>query len=153
MQLSPHFHLAEFTSSQTAERRGIVNRPSPAIVENLKLTAAGMEQIRRVLGLPISISSGYRSPLLNEAVGGSPTSDHMEGLAADFICPAFGSPLKICHAIVNAGIVFDQLIEEGTWVHVSFPPRGERGELIRLPRMQVLTKAKGGGYSKGLRHL
>lgn len=143
MRLSPHFHLDEFTTSQTAARHGISNAPTAAVIERLKTTAAGLEKVRASLGKPILVSSGYRSPEVNRRVGGSPTSAHLKGWAADFISPGFGSPLAICHAIVEAKVPFDQLIEEGTWVHISFDPR-MRGE--------VLTK-KGKGYRAGLRPL
>jgi len=144
MMLSPHFHLDEFITSPTAERRGIDNTPSPAILERLKLTAEHLEKVRAVLKKPILISSGYRSPALNAAVGGSRTSDHMDGYAADFICPGFGPPLAVCKAIVAAGIKFDQLIEEnGRWVHIGFSPR---------MRQSVLTwNGPGKGYVRGLR--
>lgn len=141
MQLSPHFHLDEFTVSQTAARRGIDNTPSAAVIAALKTTASHLEGVRQLLGRPILISSGYRSKALNKAVGGSPSSAHLSGHAADFISPGFGSPLAICRAIAAARLPFDQLIEEGTWVHISFDPR---------MRGQVLTK-DGRGYQVGLR--
>lgn len=144
-QLSENFSLEEFTVSQTAARRGLRNTPGPAALARLKNTAAGMEKVRDILGgVPVHINSGYRAPAVNAAVGGSKTSDHMRGDAADFIAPKFGTPLAICHAIVRAGLRFDQLIEEGTWVHISFGPR---------MRGQVLTKKRGGGYRPGLRPL
>ena len=142
MKLSPNFHLDEFVTSQTAARRGIDNRPTPEVIKRLRNTAKGLEKVRAVLGKPILISSGYRSPALNKAVGGSATSDHMTGDAADFISPGFGSPIAVCRAIVAAGIKFDQLIEEnGRWVHISFGPR---------MRGQILTM-RNGKYMAGLR--
>lgn len=78
---------------------------------------------------------------MNRAVGGAKSSAHMAGLAVDFVCRRYGSPREICEAIAASDLVFDQLIEEGTWVHVSFDERRRR---------QVLTKAKGGGYRPGL---
>ena len=141
MKLSPNFHLDEFVTSQTAARRGIDNRPTPEVIKRLRNTAKNLEKVRAVLGKPILISSGYRSPALNKAVGGSATSDHMTGDAADFISPGFGSPIAVCRAIVAAGIKFDQLIEEGTWIHISFGPR---------MRGQILTM-RNGKYMAGLR--
>lgn len=141
MKLSANFHLDEFVTSQTAARRGIDNTPSPEVIKRLRNTAKGLERVRAVLGKPILISSGYRSPALNKAVGGSATSDHINGDAADFISPGFGTPIAICRAIVAAGIKFDQLIEEGTWVHISFGPR---------MRGQILTM-RNGKYTAGLR--
>lgn len=131
MKLSANFHLDEFVTSQTAARRGIDNTPPAPVLIRLKNTAKGLEKVRAVLGKPILISSGYRSPALNKAVGGSATSDHMNGDAADFISPGFGTPIAICRAIVAAGIKFDQLIEEnGRWVHISFGPR-MRGQFLK----------------------
>lgn len=141
MKLSANFHLDEFVTSQTAARRGIDNTPPAPVLIRLKNAAKGLEKVRAVLGRPILISSGYRSPALNKAVGGSATSDHMNGDAADFISPGFGTPIAICRAIVAAGIKFDQLIEEGTWVHISFGPR---------MRGQILTM-RNGKYTAGLR--
>lgn len=141
MKLSPNFHLDEFTTSQTAVRKGIDNTPSKSVLERLKMTAANLEKVRAALGKPMLISSGYRSKALNKAVGGSPSSAHIEGYAADFISPGFGAPIDICRALVKAGIEFDQLIEEGTWVHISFDPR---------MRGQVLTM-RNGKYAAGLR--
>lgn len=135
--LSPHFSLEEFLASQTAAREGIDNSPSPEHLENLKRTAAVMEKVRELLGnKPIIVSSGYRSPALNAAVGGSSTSAHCFGLACDFQCPAFGTPHEICETlqacVMQLGI--DQLIDEyppGGWVHIGL----REGD----PRHQVAT--------------
>lgn len=131
MRLSPHFTLAELTASQTAARRGIDNSPPPEIVANLQATAGGMEKVREILGdQVITVSSGYRSPELNKAVGGSVGSAHRTGHAVDFNCYGFGSPLEVCEAIARSGLHYDQLIHEfGRWVHISFDPRGRRQNL------------------------
>ncbi len=123
MQLTEHFSLLELTFSSTAERLGIDNTPPDDVIEHLKVTAAGLEKVRAVLGFPLHIDSGYRCDVLNAAVHGSKTSAHLDGYAADFICPAFGTPLEIVRVIVGSGIQFDQCIQEGTWVHISFDPR------------------------------
>lgn len=132
MNLSEHFTLDELVHSQAAARRGIDNRPTDAALANMRnVLCPGLEQVRELLGKPILISSGYRSPRLNTAVGGYAKSQHMEGLAADFTCPGFGSPLAVAHAIRNSGIEFDQLLYEfDSWVHISF---------AKHPRLQVLT--------------
>jgi zinc D-Ala-D-Ala carboxypeptidase len=121
--LSEHFSLAEFTYSQTASRLGLDNRPGEAELANLERTAAVMEEVRRICGdQPVQITSGYRSPAVNAACGGSSTSAHMSGLAADFIVPAFGEPIDICHAIEPylEALAIDQLIHEyGDWVHLG----------------------------------
>lgn len=122
--LSPHFTLEELTASDTAVRFSINNTPEPLIVSNLKLLATYLERIRVVLARPIIIKSGYRSPELNSRVGGSPSSMHCLGLAADIVCPEFGPPATVCNAIVAAGIEFDQLIYEGTWTHFGLSTQG-----------------------------
>lgn len=136
MQLTQHFHLSEFTDSNYAARHGIKNVPSPSIIGNLKVLAEGMESIRDLLGHSILISSGYRNPELNRGIGGSIKSAHLYGYAADFTCPAFGAPREIVRKIKNSDIYYDQLIFEGTWVHISFDPR---------MRNQTLTATFKGG--------
>ncbi|MGL5182464.1 D-Ala-D-Ala carboxypeptidase family metallohydrolase [Herbaspirillum huttiense] len=147
-KLTDHFSLAEMTISETAARKGIDNTPSPAIIKNLTRTAQLLERVRVLLGSkPILVSSGYRSPALNAAVGGSKTSAHMQGLAADFICPGFGTPLAICQRLDSLGVEFDQLIQEGTWVHIGLAAEGIK------PRRQVLTarfSSSGTTYGGGL---
>ena len=139
MKLSPHFSLAELVSSQVATRKGIDNAPAPAIVANLTRLAALLEQVRALVGAPIAISSGYRSPALNKAVGGAANSAHVLGLAAD-ISTAKLTPKALALLIRQSDIAFDQLIYEGTWVHIGL----STGAL----RRQVLTaKFAGGGVS------
>lgn len=130
IKLSQHFLLSEFTSSQTAARLGISNTPDGPALINLQRVANVLEEVRKLLnGEAIHISSGYRSPALNIACNGSESSAHMLGLAADFTCPAFGTPLEICRALEPFIDVLgiDQLIwEYGGWVHLGLadhPPR------------------------------
>ncbi len=130
MQLTKNFTLAEFTESDTAERVGIDNTPSANALANLKKTAEGMQKVRDLLGKPISISSGYRSPALNRYIGGSSSSHHCFGYAVDFKSPSFGTPYEVTKAIIASDIKYDQIIWEGTWVHISFSP---------AMRMQKLT--------------
>ena len=126
-KLSEHFTLEELTFSSTAQRKQIDNEPPAEVLENMKRLAAGLEEVRAALGnKPMRINSGYRSPKLNRAVGGARLSAHMAGYAADFVCPEFGSPLKIVKALAATGIQFDKLIQEGTWVHISFAPEARR---------------------------
>jgi zinc D-Ala-D-Ala carboxypeptidase len=130
-QLTAHFSVDELTFSQTAIRKGISNEPTTLVLDNLKNLAETLERVRTALdGHAISISSGYRSPKLNLAIGGVKSSSHVFGYAADFICPAYGTPRQVADAIAVAGIKFDQLIEEGTWVHISIDPK-IRGEYLR----------------------
>ncbi|WP_144630274.1 D-Ala-D-Ala carboxypeptidase family metallohydrolase [Bordetella genomosp. 13] len=150
MNLSPHFALAELVASQTAERRRIDNIPTDVVLSNLYTLADRLETVRGILGgLPMLISSGYRSQALNRALGGSITSAHMLGLAADFTCPGFGSPLDVCRELARHAdaLDFDQIIHEGTWVHLGLAAPG------KMPLRQVLTahfNAGGTTYSRGL---
>lgn len=133
-QLTPNFWLSEFTVSGAAERRGIRNLPNTAQIENLRRLANVLEVVRsNLVGAPILVSSGFRNPEVNAAVGGARTSAHLDGRAADFTAPRFGSPKDICRQLVTAGVTFDQLIFEGTWVHLGISVFGE------APRNQVLT--------------
>ena len=136
--LSPHFSLEELTITQV---RGADNTPPDDIIANLRNTAQHMEAVRSMLGKPITVNSAFRSKRVNELVGGAVNSAHMTGHAVDFICPAYGTPLEICRVIDGSDMHFDQLIEEGTWVHISFAP---------TMRRQVLTKA-GKGFVAGLK--
>lgn len=132
VSLSPHFTLDEFTFSQTAARRGIDNTPSLDVLDNLQRTAHGLELVRDELGgHPILISSGYRSPALNEAVSGSPRSQHIMGLAVDFTCPAFGTPAEIAKRLAGSEVPYAQVILEfNKWVHISFSGRNRRHALV-----------------------
>jgi zinc D-Ala-D-Ala carboxypeptidase len=122
MKLSDNFYLGEFTQSDTALRLGIQNIPSPSIMGNLKKLADALEKVRALLGHPITVSSGYRSPTLNRAIGGSENSAHCLGYAADIKCWKFGTPDEMLETIRDSGIEYDQLIAEGTWLHISFAP-------------------------------
>jgi zinc D-Ala-D-Ala carboxypeptidase len=128
MLLTPNFSLEQLTHSETAERERIDNTPAAEIVENLRLLAQGLEQVRMLTGFPLEISSGYRSPELNARVGGAKSSQHTRGQAADFTCDAFGPPLDVIRAIRGSDIDFDQcILEYARWVHISFSaaPRGK----------------------------
>lgn len=146
MNLSPHFTMEEFTRSQSATRAGLTNQPtSPIVIANLRRTAIVLEQVRTLLGdRAIFVDSGYRSPKVNGLVGGTGKSAHCDGRAVDFICPEFGTPKQICAAILQAGLVFDQLIYEGTWVHIAV------GDAIAPPRREVLTAVFGKGKTSYL---
>lgn len=143
-RLTPHFLLAELCSSQVAARLRLDNRPGPVEVQNLHRVAETLEQVRALVGRPVSISSGYRSPAVNRAVGGSRNSAHTRGLAADITVPGMTAK-ELAEKIRDSGIDFDQLIYEGTWVHV--------GLAEGKPRRQVLTAVfspAGPTYSQGI---
>lgn len=131
MQLSEHFSLEECEFSQTAVRNGLDNTPNQEQIRNLQaLCEHVLEPVRSLIKQPLQVNSGYRSPRVNAAVGGAPNSQHMEGKAADMVCFAMG-PLGLFKAIVQSGIEFDQLIFEGTWVHVSYDAGRNRQQLLR----------------------
>lgn len=133
--LSTHFSLDEFTASQEATRHNIKNTPSTAVVENLRMLATLLEQVRTLLGShSIHISSGFRSLALNRYIGSNDTSAHIRGYAADFTCPAFGKPIEVAKEIAESNLKFDQLIlegvsqskPEGVWIHISCDPQNRR---------------------------
>src|SRR5574343_627287 len=101
MQLTEHFTLEEFQFSDTAVRKGIDNSVPQDLLDNVTLTAMGMERVRSILGKPIKVTSGYRGPKLNAAIGGAKSSAHMSGLACDFTCESYGTPLDICKRLVQ----------------------------------------------------
>ena len=128
MRLTQNFSLEQLTHSETAERERIDNTPAADVVANLRLLAQGLEQVRRLTGFPLDISSAYRCPELNARVGGASSSQHTRGQAADFTCAEFGPPLEIIKAIRDSDIDFDQcILEYARWVHISFSaaPRGK----------------------------
>ena len=144
MQLSQNFKLNEFTTSQTATRKGIDNTAPAPIVERLRMVANTLEQIRTLLGNhSIRISSGYRCIALNRAIGSGDSSAHTLGYAVDFTCPGFGTPKEVAKKIAESPIKFDQLIYEGTWIHLSVDPRNRRDLLTAHFRGGKVTYTKG----------
>ena len=142
MLITPHFTLDEMTVSQLAARDGFDNTPPPQARANLQLLCGALEQVRALFDAPIIISSGYRSEKVNQLIGGSPNSQHVQGLAADFTVIEV-SPRDTVRRISNSTIAFDQLILEfDRWVHLSVT--------CDTPRRQVLTLRKGAGYLPGL---
>ena len=130
-----YFTIRELCRSQTAERRGIINYPSQEVVANLTfLIEHLLDPIRKRVGKPININSGYRSPELNKAIGGSTTSAHCKGQAADIEC--FGLDNYQLAKIIYKEFKYDQLIlecyKEGDpssgWVHIAIrkPPAQNR---------------------------
>jgi putative chitinase len=136
MQLSENFTLEEATFSETAVRLDINNQPSPEQLENMKITANGMESIRKLLGKPIRVNSWLRLPEVNKAIGGALKSSHMDGWAVDFVCPSYGDPYAVAKALKESDIQLDQCIYEfGRWVHVSFAPE-MRGQFLTIFKPQ-----------------
>lgn len=139
--LTPHFTLEEMTTSEAAERLGLDNTPGEQELSHLiALCEQILEPARLAIG-PLHISSGYRSPSVNKAVGGAPTSGHMLGHCADVI------PINLDKIMfarwLRDNVKFDQIIlefgSEGhpAWIHVSNDPR-YRGQVLRI--------LKGTGY-------
>ncbi|TMG74568.1 MAG: peptidase M15 [Betaproteobacteria bacterium] len=132
MKLSAHFALRTLIHSDTARMRGIDNTPPLRLAKNLTLLARRLDAVQALLHHPLAISSGFRSPALNAEIGGSQTSGHMLGLAADFTCQKSGSPFQVCRRIAGSKIPFDQLIyefgdrQDGGWIHISFARRARR---------------------------
>lgn len=152
MQISKHLSLAEVSRSETAKRRGINNTPSGEHLENFKKLAENIfEPIREHFGVPIHISSGYRSKELNKAIGGASSSQHCSGEAIDIDMDgsAGGVSNKDVFDYIKAHLNFDQLIWEfGTdgnpdWVHVSYESTGKQ-------RKQILKAVKSGGKTSYL---
>ena len=147
MMLSPNFTLDEFLVSQTAARNGIDMTPSPRVIDNLeRLAQQFLQPIRDEANSPVIISSGYRPELLNTMIGGSKTSAHRFGRAADFRVIGL-SPYDTCQLILSLELHYDQLIHEfGRWVHL--------GIADELPRRQNLTAIREDGitrYIEGIR--
>tara|TARA_R100000687_G_scaffold74846_1_gene65998 strand:+ start:252 stop:704 length:453 start_codon:yes stop_codon:yes gene_type:complete len=139
VNLSQNFSLRELTKSQTAERKGISNEPSEEHIENLKLLCTHvLQKVRDQFGI-VSISSGYRSPELCEALGSKSTSQHARGQAADFEC--YGVDNNELFNWVISNVEFDQAIlefydgsPESGWLHVSYNEDNNRGETLRAYR-------------------
>ncbi len=152
MKLSKNFSLAEFTKSQTAERKGIDNTPEGKHMDAaVALFEDVVQPVRDHFG-PTTINSGYRSPALNDAVGGSITSQHCKGEAADIEVPGVANA-DLANWIVE-NLEFDQVILEfytkgipdSGWVHVSYKADGEN-------RKSILTASRVDGktvYSEGI---
>lgn len=128
MNLSAHFTLEEGTYSETAVRMHIDNQPSSLQLQNMKVAAEHLELVREVTG-PMRVNSWLRLPAVNEAVGGSKISSHMDGWAID--CSSSNhTPYELCQLVKGAGIKFDQMIHEyGRWMHISFAPEMRQQEL------------------------
>ena len=118
-----NFSPDEFFYSKTAEENGLINYPPKgqelSILTALMSTTDMMQEVRDLLGHPIRITSGYRCSELNKLVGGSKSSQHLQGLACDFVCPEFGTPLEVVKYLQLNDFLVDQCLCEGSWVHIS----------------------------------
>jgi len=134
MKLSKNFTLSEIIHSNTAKRLGIDNAPNKEHLKNMQVLVRDLIQpIRDALG-PIRISSGYRNPELNRAIGGSSKSQHCKGEALDL---QYWSKGKMCNKeiydwVIKSGIEFDQMINEFdfSWIHISLKSNGKNRKQI-----------------------
>ena len=137
MLLSDNLSLAEATSSATALRKGIANKPTQQHLLNLKEVALHIFQpCREHFGKPLRVTSGYRSEELNKAIGGSSKSQHSKGEALDMQSTK-GYTNKELFMFIKDHLNFDQLIGEFpdnvgeyAWVHCSYKKEGNRGEVL-----------------------
>ena len=135
-RISKNFTLEEFTTSTTANERGITNVPSTQQVANIcALVHNVLQPLRNAMGHEIKIGSGYRCPRLNAAVGGVSNSQHMNGEAADLCIDGDRIKGKRWFDWIKAHVVFDQLIWEHNakgsyWVHVSFRSDGKNRKQV-----------------------
>ncbi len=147
--ISAHLSLEECIKSTTASRLGINNMPPQSVINTLKIAAEKVfEPVRLHFGVPIFVSSAYRSPELNKAIGGSSTSQHMHGEAFDLDMD--GKSTKVTNAAIfhyiKDNLVFDQLIWEfgndtnPDWVHVSYETTGaQRKQILKAKRVNGKT--------------
>ena len=134
MRLSKNFVLSEITRSNTAERLGIINEPEKKHMEGLQRIVTNLIQpMRDALG-PIRVTSGYRNPELNRAIGGSRTSQHCKGEALDL---QFWKNGQMCNKeiydwILDSGLEFDQMINEFdfAWIHISLRKDKNRKDVL-----------------------
>jgi zinc D-Ala-D-Ala carboxypeptidase len=148
MKISEHLSLVEVTRSETAKRKGISNNPTAEHLENFKILAENVfEKIRGHFGVPIHISSGYRSKELNSAIGGSQTSQHSKGQAIDIDMDGSGDGVSNAdvYNFIKDKLDYDQLIWEfGTdknpdWVHVSYSKDKNRKQRLKAVKTNGKT--------------
>jgi len=144
MKISPNLNLAELTRSETGKRHGIDNTPTAEHLENFKVLAERVfEPIRAHFGVPIFISSGYRSKALNDLIKGEINSQHCKGQAIDIDMDGGNGEVtnRMVFDFIKNKLDFDQLIWEfGTdfnpdWVHVSFVKSGNRKQKLKAIRV------------------
>ena len=147
MKLSDNFSLVELTKSQTAERKGIDNAPSPEHQENLKrLCESILQRVRDHFERVVSVSSGYRSEELCLAIGSKITSQHAKGQAADF--EIYGLSNRELAIWIHENLDYDQLILEywkesdpnSGWVHCSYSEGNNRRQYLRAYKEDGKTK-------------
>lgn len=129
-----YFTIKELTKSSTAEAKGIDNTPTQEVERNLTaLVDNVLDPLREIYGKPITVNSGYRCPELNKAVGGSATSDHVKGFAADITAGSKEENERLFN-IIKHNFHFSQLIDEKnfSWVHVSYNSNNLKNQTLKL---------------------
>ena len=129
-----YFTIKELSKSSTALSKNIDNSPSPDIVKNLTLLVDNiLDPLREKYGKPINVNGAYRCPELNKAVGGSKTSQHMTGPAADITVGSPDNNKKLFNLIIEMNLPFDQLIDEKNfrWIHISYSDK-HRKQILHL---------------------
>jgi len=154
MNLTKNFTLSEMTKSETALRHGMDNTPGESEIENLKrLCEQVLQPVRDHYAKGVKVNSGYRAPAVNQKVGGSPTSDHCKGQAADIEIPGVANAelaqwieknLNYTQLILE---FYTQGIPDSGWVHVSYDPANlkkqsltavkQNGKTVYLPGLQA----------------
>ena len=126
--MTPHFTLAELTHT---DHRSLDNTPGAQELANLQRLAEFLETVKTTLGgKAVMISSAYRSKAVNDAVGSRDTSQHRQGLAADFKVPGM-IPDAVVRTIIAAKLPYDQIIREfDAWTHISISDKPRRQALI-----------------------
>lgn len=115
-----NFSPEEFFKSETACEMNIKNfTDDKEIISNLNVVASKLQEIRNILGFPVRINSAYRCLDLNRALGSKDTSQHIKGQAVDFVCPEYGTPEQVFNCLMKRGVVVDQCLLEGSWIHLS----------------------------------
>ena len=155
MQLSKHFTLEEMEKSQTATRRNIKNKAGSGEIKNLgDLCYEVLEPVRAKFDKPVTITSGYRSPELSEAIGSKSTSQHCLGEAVDLEVIGV-SNLKVALWIEN-NVDFDQLILEfwtgeanSGWIHCSFVEGSNRKQIFTFDGKQFTNGLPDAKWSDG----
>lgn len=139
-----YFTIEELTASATAKRKGISNKPTADIVAALeRLVDNVLDPLREAWGAPIVVTSGYRSPRLNAAVGGARGSQHTYGQAADIrtVSDRPEDNRRLRDLLISLNLPFDQLIDEFNcdWLHVSFKASGNRGQILSAKKVKGKT--------------
>ena len=146
-KISNHISLKEATRSNTAQRLGIDNFPNCYTISKMQLTANKIfEPLREYVECPIYISSFYRSPELNTAIGGSKNSQHCKGEAIDLDDVYSKVKNKVFFDYIKENLDFDQLIwefgddENPAWVHVSYKEKGNRNRILKAIKLKGKTQ-------------